>query len=118
MQIKVYEDKMEEAMEKALLDTVLLLVDKIVEITPRDPKRPPKDPSKPVTWNLKRSITYKRVWPLNYAIWSRQNIADYWAALEFWTIHMKPRSFLRKWLYDNQKKAVNNFKKQFYRLYK
>ena len=41
--------KIERAMEMALLDSVMLLQEKILEITPRDPKRLPKDISAKIT---------------------------------------------------------------------
>lgn len=47
---------LENAMEMALVDSVQLLEEEIIKITPRDPKRPPKDPSRKVTGSLKRSI--------------------------------------------------------------
>lgn len=102
----------------SMLDSVLFLQGKILEITPRDPKRPPKDPSQPITGNLKRSVVYQEDWDFDFKIWTAQWMAEYWADLEFWTVYMKPRSFLRKWIADNKQETYNHFSKIFNRLTK
>jgi hypothetical protein len=48
-EMKLDTERIERAMSMALLDSVQLLQQKIIEITPRDPKRLPKDPSVKVT---------------------------------------------------------------------
>jgi len=94
------------AMEFALTDAVSFLTDRIIKITPRDPKRPPKDPSQKVTGNLKRSIKMNKLNNTKFEIWVQKWPANKYASyLEFGTSKMKSRSFLRKWLYDNQKKV-------------
>lgn len=105
--------KVERAMEMALLDSVMLLQEKILEITPRDPKRLPKNINAKVTWNLKRSIAYEQVWQFEFKVGTNQGEAEYWKFLEFGTAHMEPRSFLRKWILDNKDEVLENFKKRF-----
>lgn len=102
-----------KAMWSALVDSVQLLQGKIIEITPRDPKRLPKNIKAKVTWNLKRSIIYDQVWEFEYIIGTTQDEAEYWKFLEFGTVHMQPRSFLRKWLIDNKDEVLRNFEKRF-----
>lgn len=105
--------KIEKAMEMALLDSVMLLQEKILEITPRDPARLPKDPNAKVTWNLKRSIDYQQIWQFEFKIGTKQGEAEYWKFLEFGTPRMQPRSFLRKWILDNKELVLKNFEKRF-----
>jgi len=106
---KFNNEMFEDILEEALFDSVLFLQDKITDITPRDPNRLPENPNAKVTWNLKRSVTVNKQWPLKYAIWVAQNEAEYWFYLEFWTKKMWARSFLRKWLFDNKVEAMEIF---------
>lgn len=112
-EMKLDTAKIDKAVWMALLDTVQLLQWKIIEITPRDPKRLPKYIKAKVTWNLKRSINYQQKWEFEYIIGTTQNEAEYWKFLEFGTSRMQPRSFLRKWLIDNKDEALKNFSKRF-----
>jgi len=100
---------LDNAVEKALYDSVLLLQEKIIEITPRDPKRLPLDPSIRVTGNLKRSIDNEKVSSYSYRIGTRQGEAEYGKYLEFGTPHMRPRSFLRKGIIDNKDLVIRHF---------
>lgn len=130
------------AIEKSIDETLTIasniLVVKVRENTPRDKKRLPKntidrkDGKKPfrsshfkpvqinwhwyewVTWNLKRSIWMEKVWSWNYAVWIIKWITEeYWKHLEFWTDTMEERSFLRKWLVDNEKELISVMKNNF-----
>ena len=105
----IQDEKYKDALWVSILHTVDFLTKKIIEITPRDPKRPPKDPSQKITWNLKKSIENQEVEDLSYVIWSKQTEAEYWPAQEYWTIYIPARSFLRKWLIDNAKKSLKVF---------
>lgn len=98
--------------EKAMVDSVEMLEDKIKSITPRDPARPPKNPDVPVTGNLKRSIGHKQLDQFKFIIWTKQDEAEYWRHLEFWTMHMESRSFLRLWIEMFKPEIIKNFKKQ------
>jgi|AntAceMinimDraft_5_1070358.scaffolds.fasta_scaffold381654_1 hypothetical protein len=40
---------LDNAMEASLIDTVLMVEEEILKITPRDPARPPVDPTRRVT---------------------------------------------------------------------
>lgn len=106
-------EKIENALSMALLDSVQLLQNKIIDITPRDPERLPKNVNVPVTGNLKRSIAIEQVWKFEYKIWTLQGQAEYAKFLEFWTARMQPRSFLRKWIIDNKEIVMDNFQKRF-----
>ncbi len=130
------------AIEKNIDETLTIasniLVVKVRENTPRDKKRLPKntidrkDGKKPfrsshfkpvqinwhwyewVTWNLKRSIWMEKIWSWNYAVWIIKWITEeYWKHLEFWTDTMEERSFLRKWLVDNEKELISVMKNNF-----
>ncbi len=130
------------AIEKSIDETLTIasniLVVKVRENTPRDKKRLPKntidrkDGKKPfrsshfkpvqinwhwyewVTWNLKRSIWMEKVWSWNYAVWIIKWVTEeYWKHLEFWTDTMEERSFLRKWLVDNEKELISVMKNNF-----
>ena len=92
---------LDRAIEFGIEAGVQVLTAKIEEITPRDPARPPKDLSRPVTGRLKSSINYRKEWKNNFSIWSMQNPTEYWAAQEFWTPKIPPRSYIRKWAIDN-----------------
>lgn len=105
--------KINNALWGALLDSVMMLTNDVIAITPRDPKRLPLDPSVRVTGDLKRSIDYQQVGELEYKIGTKQWEAEYWKFLEFGTPKMAPRSFLRKWLIDNKDKVLRNFGKRF-----
>ncbi len=115
--VKDLEKKLDFSLEWA----VQFIVNKIQEITPRDLKRPPLDPSRHVTWTLKRSIGYQRIWSLKYKTWSKQwskntrtwkDANVYWEKLEFWTKYIKERSFIRKWIEDN----IDGIKRVFIKL--
>lgn len=112
-EMKLDTAKIDRAMAMALLDSVQLLQEKIIEITPRDPKRLPKNIKRKVTWDLKRSIVYEEKSQFEFIIWTLQGEAEYWAFLEFGTATMQPRSFLRKWLIDNKDLVLRNFTKRF-----
>ncbi len=103
----------DKALGMALLDSVQLLEEEILKITPRDPRRPPKDPSRRITGNLKRSIGYQQVGEFEYIIGTKQAEAEYWKYLEFWTPRMAPRSFLRKGIIDSKDLVLKNFAKIF-----
>jgi len=128
-----------KAIKWAMLDSVQLLEERILEITPRDPKRLPqninrKDWKKPkrrwwvasvggnyypqVTGNLKRSIAYQEIGAFVFKIGIKQWEGEYWEMLEFWTKFMAPRSFLRKWIIDNRADILKNFAKVFNKLTK
>ena len=111
--MKIDQARIDRAMEMALLDSVQLLQEKILEITPRDPKRLPKDINAKVTWNLKRSIAYQQVWQFEFKIGTNQGEAEYWKFLEFGTPKMAPRSFLRKGIIDNKELVLKNFETRF-----
>lgn len=107
--INAFENALDNALEELSMEAVW----NIQDITPRDLKRPPKDLNAKVTWSLKRSIWYERVWKMKYKVWSKmwaknslswEDVTTYWFDLEFWTKYMKPRSFIRKWVYDNLEK--------------
>lgn len=101
--------KINSAVGGALLDSVMMLTNEIIAITPRDTARLPLDPSVKVTWNLKRSIDFQQVWELEYKIGTKQWEAEYWKYLEFGTPRMAPRSFLRKGIADSRDKVLKNF---------
>lgn len=121
-------DPIKKAVDLALAEWARVLQDEIVKITPRDPKRPPLDTSRKVTWNLKRSVQHERVnWTL-YKVWvvwawvkwnsivsvgKWATPAEYWLYLEFWTIRMKPRSFIRKALLEQEVNIQNVISKVF-----
>ena len=97
----------------------------IQDITPRDRKRPPKDTSVKITGSLKRSIGWEKVnqykykvgskqWAKNEKSWEQTN--TYWEYLEYGTKYMKPRSFIRKWVYDNISKSQKIFSKTLKKL--
>jgi HK97 gp10 family phage protein len=121
-------DPIHKAVELALEEWARAFVDEIVKITPRDPQRLPKNPNAKVTWNLKRSIQYEKIsdshfrvgvvgaWIKNGQIvksWKWAVPAEYGLYLEFWTIRMKPRSFIRKALIDKGKEIQNIMNKVF-----
>lgn len=106
----------EKALDFWLLAWTLFLQEKIVQITPRDPARPPKDPSRKVTGNLKRSIGHEKISNTEYRVWVRKwfyNTEKYGAYLEFWTVRMAPRSFIRKGLEDNKIQVQNVIQQAF-----
>jgi len=117
----------EDLLDNAIEELSIKAVSKIQDITPRDKNRMPKNPNAKVTWSLKRSIWYNKESKFNYKVgskmWAKNSLSweetnTYWMHLEFWTKNMKPRSFLRKWIYDNLdyyrkfliKKIKNNLK--------
>ena len=102
--------KFEKAINWALIETCNVWVDKIQEITPRDPNRMPKDPSQKVTWDLKESIWYEKVNDFHYKVWTvMSDVESYAWAMEFWTEHIPARPFLRKWINDNKKELERTF---------
>lgn len=99
-------DKIEEVLEFWLLSWIQVLESKIKDITPRDQNRLPNNPNIKVTGNLRRSISYEKIDNLYYKIWVRSWYFDtekYWFYQEYWTSKMPPRSFIRKWIIENQK---------------
>ena len=129
---------LEKSIDETLTIASNILVVKVRENTPRDKNRLPKktidrkDGKKPfrsshfkpvqinwhwyewVTWNLKRSIWMEKVWSWNYAVWIIKWVTEeYWKHLEFWTDTMEERSFLRKWLVDNEKELISVMKNNF-----
>lgn len=111
--MKFDQARVERAMEMALLDSVQLLQEEILKITPRDPKRPPKDPSRKITGSLKRSIDYQQVSQFEFVIGTKQGEAEYWKYLEFGTPRMEPRSFLRQGIIESKEMVLKNFEKRF-----
>lgn len=127
-------DGIYKALDMALEEWSRKLADEIVKITPRDPKRPPLDPSRKVTGNLKRSINYERVDGTRYKVgvqgawittkWlpiskgKGATPALYGYYLEFWTVRMKPRSFIRKALLEQRGKITKYIQQVFNRLLK
>lgn len=123
-----------KALDMALEEWSRMLVDEIVKITPRDPARPPLDPSRKVTGNLKRSINYERVDGTRYKVgvqgaginvrWLPISIgkgaspAEYWYYLEYGTVRMKPRSFIRQALFEQREKVIAYIQRVFNRLLK
>lgn len=103
------DERVMDAVEFALDDTVLMLKEKVRDITPRDPRRPPKDLSRKVTGNLKRSISSEKKWKYKHIIGTMQSVANYGFHLEFWTRFMRPRSFLRLALIENEDEAKSHF---------
>jgi len=122
---KIGVQKVENAIWEALFSAVLNIVSDIKEITPRDLKRPPKNPNVSVTWSLERSIGWQKINKFQYKVWSKQGAKNdktweatntYWEHLEYWTKYMKPRSFIRKWIYDNIDKTQKFFTKTLKKL--
>lgn len=121
-------EPIKRAVDLALQEWARALQDEIIKITPRDPKRLPKDPSRKVTWNLKRSVqyqklswTYYKVWVVGagikwwqiISVWKWATPAQYWVYLEFWTIRMKPRSFIRKAFAEQKEKIERLMQRVF-----
>lgn len=119
------------AIDNALWEWARVLQSEIIKITPRDPARLPKDPSRKVTGNLKRSIQYEKVswthykvwvvwawvrWDRVISSWKWATPSEYWIYLEFWTIRMKPRSFIRKALIE-QKQNIEKIINKVFRLF-
>lgn len=111
--MKIEQSVLDNAIEASLIDTVLMLEEEILKITPRDPSRPPLDPTRRVTWNLKRSIGHQQKSKFEFVIGTKQGEAEYWKALEFGTPRMAPRSFLRKGIVDSRDKALKHFARVF-----
>jgi len=110
--VEFNQNKLDFAIKWALKETCNVAVDKIVEITPRDPQRMPKDPTQEVTWNLKRSIWYEKVNDFKYKVWTTMSdVESYAGVMEFWTENIPARPFLRKWITDNLKELERNFYK-------
>lgn len=126
--------ELESALDFALLWATQFLQAKILDIAPRDLERLPeninrKDGKKPkrsthfkpiniagswysgISGKLKQSISHEQAGQLEYKIgivlWTANEYAKF---LEFGTRKMRPRSFLRKWLADNEEEAINVFK--------
>lgn len=139
MWFKLEEDDLLKAVDFALKSTADIIKSEIIDITPRHKIRLPektinrKDWIKPirrkahykpvkifwdwyswVSWNLKKSIENEKNWRFSYKIWVvKWPTSNYARYLEYWTKNMEPRSFLRKWLYDNSIKAKKTFIKAF-----
>lgn len=130
-------EELNRALEFALIGTTQYLQSKITPITPRDQERLPntidrKDGKRPnrstyfgtvsigghwyagVSGKLKQSITHESVNSLEQRIGVSVGSANSYAKyLEFGTRRMRPRSFLRKGIIDNQAGAMETFKKLF-----
>lgn len=122
-----------KAVDWATNEGALALIDEIVQITPRDPKRLPIDRNAKVTWNLKRSIQHERLWFGHYKVgvagaWVKWSLpisigkwatpARYWFYQEFGTKYIKPRSFIRKSFIEKQEKIKNIIVATFFKLFK
>jgi HK97 gp10 family phage protein len=108
--VEFNEQLLDFAIKWALIETCNVWVEKIVEITPRDPNRMPNDPTQKVTWNLKRSIWYEKVTGFHFKIWTMMDdVESYTWAMEFWTENIPARPFLRKWINDNKKELERVF---------
>lgn len=99
-------DELKSSVKDALALAAEQFADDIREIAPRDTKTPrlPYDPSRPVTGNLKRSITYEVNDNLEAKIGvnlqhnlkeGKTPILEYARYQEFGTPKMRPRSYLR-----------------------
>ena len=133
----------DEAVDFALQEVSLFLVDEIVKITPRDLNRLPnninrKDGKAPyrsshykpvqIWWNwyewvtgmLKRSISHEKIEDFYFLIWVQKGpatkyakyqewIKKDWTILEYGSVFSPPRSFIRKWVYDNLDQAKKVF---------
>ena len=133
---------LKDIIDKSVLVWAEFLHREIREITPRDKERLPKPIDiknenridknfhyKPVninwkwyewvTWNLKRSIWIEKVWTWDYIIWVKKWVTEEYAGRqEFWGTdskwrHVPERSYLRKWLGNNQKMAILRVRKVF-----
>lgn len=111
--MKFDQARVDRAIEMALVDSVQLLQEEILKITPRDPRRPPKDPSRKITGDLKRSIDYQQVGQFEFKIGTKQGEAEYGKYLEFGTPRMAPRSFLRQGIIESKDLVLKNFAKRF-----
>lgn len=123
-----------KAIDFWIKEVSLFFHDEILKITPRDLERLPinnidrKDGKKPVrsshfkpvfvnwhwyewvSWMLKKSIISEKIEDLYFMIWvSKWYATKYARHLEYGTVHMAPRSFIRKWIYENLKKASTVF---------
>lgn len=109
--IEIDEAKIFNAIDMAFLSSVEALEEKIIDITPRDPKRPPKDPTQKVTGNLQQSIWNEKIWDWVYLVGveSWVDAERYAGTQEFWYENIPARSYLWKWLEDNSKELINNF---------
>ncbi len=136
-EFKLDQAPLDRALELALLGATQFVQSKIVPITPRDAERLPQNINrkdglaptrstyfKPVSiggnWysgisgKLKQSIAHEAVSPLEQKIGVTVGTANAYAKyLEFGTRTMRPRSFLRKGIIDNQKGAMDVFRKLF-----
>lgn len=126
---------LEKAISFWLKEVTLFFQDEILKITPRDLLRLPesidrKDWQKPyrstpykpvfinwhwyvwVTWNLKKSIVHEELDELYFMIWvAKWPATKYARAQEYWWVHNPPRSFIRKWIFDNISEAKRVFEK-------
>lgn len=123
-----------QAIDWALEEWARALVDEIVQLTPRDRERPPKNINRKdwktpnrkwgvvsrwwnfytaVTGALKKSIdkqkksdTHYVVWVIGKwaSLWRWANPSEYWKYLEYGTVRMKPRSFIRLAFLKNREK--------------
>lgn len=135
--IKIDTSVVADALEYALIGTAQVGLEEIVKITPRDPKRMPqnidrKDGKKPnrsthfkpvnigghwyqwVSGMLKRSVAMEKTSQFQVRIGIQRWPTElYGRAQEFGTPRIPPRSFLRKWIIDNNDKLVKRFKSLF-----
>ena len=133
---------LEDIIDKSLLSWTELLHSEIRKITPRDKERLPKSIDMKnenrvnkhfhyrvvkiwwkwyewVTWNLKRSIGIEKLWVWEYVIWVKKwPTEEYAGRQEFWGrdsrgVEVPERSYLRKWLGDYEKIAINRVREVF-----
>lgn len=137
--VTINEKRLYDWIDSAVYAWAKLLLDKILLITPRDYNRPPKNidrkdwkPSRRkwatsknwhryewVTGHLQKSLGIQKISNWKYLVWIRgwmYNTEIYWAAQEFGTVKIPPRSYLRKGLEDNMRlvqKAINSVFNQY-----
>lgn len=77
-----------------------------------------------VSWALKRSLDIEKLWKWEYIVWvKRWPTEDYAGRQEFWWRdklwrNVPERSYLRKWIKDNDKEIINQIQKTFNELSK
>lgn len=129
MKFTLNEDWLRGAVSMSLEEWARFAVDKIVDVTPRDPKRLPINPKAKVTGALRRSIDFEKVSDTTYkvgvvgagvkgnwipiSVWKGATPAEYGYYQEFGTIRMKPRSFIRKTYFEKSDDIINHTQKTF-----